>query len=212
VPAGRDRGGAPAFVVIAEACSGMARGIGAQWPAGWRLGYDCRSRREPLVVQEFLVTITPEQLMRYAIDAARQGIAAGETPFGCAVALGDRVLAVAHNRVLSASDITAHAEITALREACRAHRDILLEGAQVATTCEPCPMCMAALHWARVAHVYYGATIQDARDSGFNELGLSAAELVHRGGSTVELHAGVLAGECRALFAEWLQRPDRRTY
>ena len=158
------------------------------------------------------MTMTPEQLMRYAVDAARQGLAAGESPFGCAIALGDRLLAVAHNRVLSTVDITAHAEVAALREACRAHRDILLEGARVATTCEPCPMCMAALHWARVTHVYYGATIEDARSAGFNELSLSATELVRLGGSTVSLHPEVLADECRALFAEWQQRPDRRAY
>ncbi len=114
--------------------------------------------------------MTPEALMRLAIDKTHQGIAAGQTPFGCAIALGEQVVAVSHNCVHATTDITAHAEIVALREACKATGQIHLEGALVAATCEPCPMCMAALHWARVETVVYGATIADAESAGFNEL------------------------------------------
>ena len=73
----------------------------------------------------------------------------------------------------------------------------------MATTCEPCPMCMAALHWARVDTVYHGASIVDADTAGFNELTLSAAQLLEIGGSEVRLVGGVLREECRALFEEW---------
>ncbi len=130
-----------------------------------------------------------EQLMRLAIDKVREGLAAGQSPFGCAVALGDRVLAVEHNLVRLTTDITAHAEINALRSACRAARDIHLEGAIVAATCEPCPMCMSALHWARVDAVYFGATIADATSAGFNELSIPAADIIRLGGSTVKRSA-----------------------
>ncbi|MGH7135879.1 MAG: nucleoside deaminase, partial [Pirellulales bacterium] len=99
--------------------------------------------------------ITPEALMQLAIDKCRSGIAQGETPFGCAIASGDRVLAVSHNLVFSTTDITAHAEISALREACRVAGKLHFPDAIVASTCEPCPMCTAALHWARVGTVYY---------------------------------------------------------
>ena len=112
--------------------------------------------------------IDPAELMRMAIEKCREGIAIGQSPFGCAIARGDDVLAAAHNTVLQTTDITAHAEVNALRAACRAAGDIFLERAVVATTCEPCPMCMAALHWARVETVYYGATINDAEAAGFN--------------------------------------------
>lgn len=156
--------------------------------------------------------MSPEQLMRLAIDAARSGIAAGQSPFGCAIASGDSVLACAHNRVLASTDVTAHAEVVALRTACRAAGGILLEGAEVATTCEPCPMCMAALHWARVATVYYGATIADAGQAGFNELRLSAADVLRLGGSTVQVVSGVLADDCRDLFDLWMQSPGRQAY
>jgi tRNA(Arg) A34 adenosine deaminase TadA len=110
------------------------------------------------------------------------------------------------------TDITAHAEVNAIREACRTVDDIFLEGAIVATTCEPCPMCMAALHWARVDTVYFGATIADANAAGFNELQLPAAELLRLGGSTLKLVPHVLPDECKALFEEWLANPKRTVY
>lgn len=154
----------------------------------------------------------PEDLMRLAIDKARQGIAAGQTPFGCAVARGERVLAVAHNTVWSTTDITAHAEITALREACSYLGDVHIEGGAVATTCEPCPMCMAALHWAKVETVYYGAAIADAARAGFNELQLPAAEVLRLGQSSVQLVPGVLADECRQLFAQWESAEGHQAY
>jgi len=154
----------------------------------------------------------PEQLMRLAIDKCRAGLESGQTPFGCAVVLGERLLSVQHNTVLATTDITAHAEVNALRTACRDSGDILLPGAVVATTCEPCPMCTAALHWARVEVVYYGASIADAHRAGFNELQLRAADLLRQGGSSVKLVPGLLADECRALFDLWQAREDRRAY
>ena len=90
-----------------------------------------------------------DDLMRHAIEAAQRGIEMGQSPFGCAIARGDQLLACQHNTVLATPDITAHAEINALRAACLATGNVLLDGCVVATTCEPCPMCMSALHWAR---------------------------------------------------------------
>lgn len=157
--------------------------------------------------------IEPEELMRLAIEKCREGITRGESPFGCAIAVGDRVVAVSHNIVLSTTDITAHAEITALREACRAEGRIHFPDSLVATTCEPCPMCTAALHWSRAGNVVYGASIEDAQAAGFNELRLSSRELIRQSGSRLQLTSGVLADECRQLFAEWKQRsPNPRTY
>jgi tRNA(Arg) A34 adenosine deaminase TadA len=153
-----------------------------------------------------------DDLMRLAIEKARAGIAAGQSPFGCAIALGDKVVAVDHNRVLATTDITAHAEVTALREACRNVGDIHLTGAMVAATCEPCPMCMAALHWARVGTVYYGATIADATGGGFNELHIPATEMVRLGGSNVKIVSGTLPAECAGLFAEWQAAGNARSY
>ena len=156
--------------------------------------------------------IEPEKLMKLAIEACKRGIAAGQSPFGCAIAIGDRVVAESHNTVVLTTDITAHAEVNALREGCREVNDIFLADAIVATTCEPCPMCMAALHWGRVGTVYYGATIADADTSGFNELQLPAAELLRIGGSDVKLEGGLLVDECRELFDLWKNNSDRKVY
>ncbi|MGL4512060.1 MAG: nucleoside deaminase [Lacipirellulaceae bacterium] len=156
--------------------------------------------------------IDPESLMALAVEKCRAGLAAGQSPFGCAIAIGDRVVSCSHNTVALTTDITAHAEVNAIRAACLATGNILLEGAIVATTCEPCPMCMAALHWARVDTVYYGAAIADAEGAGFNELTLPASELLRIGGSGVRLVGGTLVEPCRALFADWLARPERIVY
>jgi len=156
--------------------------------------------------------ITPTDLMQLAIEACRKGMVNGQSPFGCAISLGDRIIAQTHNTVVQTVDITAHAEVNAIREACQNLGNIFLSHAIVATTCEPCPMCMAALHWARVDTVYYGATIADADKSGFNELQLPAAELLRIGGSEVNLVGNTLAQECRILFAEWQTNPEKKVY
>lgn len=157
--------------------------------------------------------ISPTDLMRLAIEKCREGIAQGETPFGSALAVDDRVLAVTHNLVWATGDITAHAEISTLREACRVEGKLHFPDAMVATTCEPCPMCTAALHWARVGRVYFGAAIDDARSAGFNELRLPSSELVRLSGSSLVLVPGVLVDDCRGLFDEWKRNSPRpRTY
>jgi tRNA(Arg) A34 adenosine deaminase TadA len=141
--------------------------------------------------------------MQLAIEKTQAGIAGGQTPFGCVIARGDELLAVSHNVVWSTTDITAHAEVTAIREACKTADQILLEGCTVATTCEPCPMCMSALHWARVETVYYGATIDDAAVAGFNELRVPADMLLKTGGSRVKLIPDMMRKECADLFRQW---------
>ena len=156
--------------------------------------------------------IEPAELMQLAIETCREGLAHGQSPFGCAIAIGDEVVARAHNTVVMTTDITAHAEVNAIRLGCKTVDDIFLTDAVVATTCEPCPMCMAALHWARVGTVYYGATIADADTSGFNELQLPAAELLRIGGSQVKLEGGLLVEECRELFELWKASPSKLAY
>ena len=150
-----------------------------------------------------------DELMRLAIERAQAGIAQGQTPFGCAIALGDEIVAASHNTVWASTDITCHAEVNAVREACAHLGSIFLEGATVAATCEPCPMCMSALHWARVGTVCYGASIADADRAGFSELHLSAASLLEQSGSGVDLVAGVLTRQCQLLFDEWKAHGNR---
>ena len=153
--------------------------------------------------------MSPHELMKLCIRKTLEGIAAGQTPFGCAIAREGEILANCHNIVWRSTDITAHAEITALRAACHTARRIHLEGAIVVATCEPCPMCMSALHWARVHKVYYGATIADAVAGGFNELPIAASEIVRQGRSSVQLIPGLLTDECVDLFRVWRESNGR---
>lgn len=114
--------------------------------------------------------------MAEAARLAREGVENGEGgPFGAVVVHDGRILGAACNRVLATHDPTAHAEILAIREACRQRGTFHLEGCVVYTTCEPCPMCLAALHWARVDRVYFAQTRDDAAAIGFADRRLYAA-------------------------------------
>jgi tRNA(Arg) A34 adenosine deaminase TadA len=159
-----------------------------------------------------MAKIDPTELMQLAIAKAREGIASGQSPFGCAIAIGDRIVAAAHNLVCATTDITAHAEIAALRQACLAIGELHLTGAVVAATCEPCPMCMTGLHWARVDTVHYGANFADAIGAGFSQFLIPAEELLRIGGSPVRPVRGPLVDECQALFEEFRKSPVYRTY
>ncbi len=152
------------------------------------------------------------RLMRRAIERAREGIEEGQTPFGACVVRDGEVVACEHNVVWASTDITAHAEVHAIREACRRLGTVDLSGCEIFTTCEPCPMCFAACHWARLDRIVYGARIEDARDAGFNELTVSNREMKERGGSPVELEGGVEREACVELFRAWRDRPESRAY
>lgn len=153
-----------------------------------------------------------ERHMLRAVEAARRGIESGQTPFGACIVRDGEVVTCEHNVVWGTTDITAHAEVHAIRRACRALATVDLSGAVIYTTCEPCPMCFSACHWARLDQIVYGARIEDAREAGFNELGISNREMKRRGGSPVEIEGDVLREACVELFRTWEERPGSRVY
>jgi tRNA(Arg) A34 adenosine deaminase TadA len=150
--------------------------------------------------------------MQLAIARAREGIAAGQTPFGAAVVRDGQVIAVTHNTVWRDTDPTAHAEVNAIRQAAAALGTIDLGGCVMYTTCEPCPMCLAAIHWAKLLRVVYGAVIADAAAAGFSELSVPARDLAMLGKSPLVVEAGPCRDECRDLFRLWLASGQARTY
>lgn len=152
------------------------------------------------------------RFMQRAVERAREGIESGQTPFGACIVHGEEVVACEHNVVWATTDITAHAEVHAIRSACRELGTIDLAGCEIFTTCEPCPMCFSACHWARLDRIVYGAEIEDARAAGFSELRLSNREMKRRGGSPVELEGGVEREACSALFRQWREHPESRAY
>ena len=156
--------------------------------------------------------MSDEQFMGLAIEKARDGMRLGQTPFGAAIARGAGLIACTHNNVWATTDPTAHAEVSAIREACAALNTIDMSGCVIYSTCEPCPMCFAACHWARLDRIVFAAEIADAQRAGFNELTVSNEELRRIGGSRIELVGGVLRNEARELFKEFQQSLTSRTY
>lgn len=111
-----------------------------------------------------------DAFMREAVAAAAEGVARGDGgPFGAVVVQDGRVIARAWNRVIREQDPTAHAEVCAVREACRVLGRFHLEDCDLYTSCEPCPMCLGALYWARLRNVHYAATRADAAAIGFDD-------------------------------------------
>ena len=107
--------------------------------------------------------------MRRAIHLALDNIRAGGGPFGAVIAKNARIIAEGANRVTATNDPTAHAEIVTIREACRSLGDFQLVGCDLYTTCEPCPMCLGAIYWARPDRIFYAGTAADAAAAGFDD-------------------------------------------
>ncbi len=108
--------------------------------------------------------------MLEAISLSRQSIRSGKGgPFGAVVVKEGKIIAKAHNQVTSTNDPTAHAEVVAIRKACKALQTWQLTGCEIYTSCEPCPMCLGAIYWARPQRVYYAKTKADAANIGFDD-------------------------------------------
>ena len=111
-----------------------------------------------------------ERFMRMAIEASRAGMERGDGgPFGCVIVKDGNVVGSGNNRVTSDNDPTAHAEVVAIRNACANLKNFQLKDCTVYTSCEPCPMCLGALYWARPARIVYAATREDAAAAGFDD-------------------------------------------
>jgi tRNA(Arg) A34 adenosine deaminase TadA len=147
--------------------------------------------------------------MRLAIAKAREGVLAGQTPFGACIVRDGEVLSLCHNEVWASTDSTAHAEILAIREACRVAGQVDLSGGVIYSSCEPCPMCFSACHWARLDKIYFGTAIQDARQLGFNEMPISNQKMKELGVSKIEIESGLLRSEAEALFQLWAENALR---
>ncbi len=149
------------------------------------------------------------QFMRLAINKARQGIKKGQTPFGACIVKGGKVIGCCHNVVWKNTDITAHAEITAIRLACKRLKTVDLSGCVIYSTCEPCPMCFAACHWAGISRIVFGCAIKDAKKYGFNEMEVSNSELKRLAGSRMRITPAVLPEENILLFDFWRKQTGR---
>jgi tRNA(Arg) A34 adenosine deaminase TadA len=150
--------------------------------------------------------------MQMAIDKAIEGVDAGQSPFGACIVKNGVIIACEHNIVWQSTDITAHAEINTIRKACLELNTIDLSGCTIYSTCEPCPMCFTAIHWARIDKLVYGAKIDDAKRFGFNELTVSNLELKKQGGGKVVIRQELKRDECVKIFEYWESKNNKKTY
>ncbi|GAA4308891.1 guanine deaminase [Compostibacter hankyongensis] len=150
--------------------------------------------------------------MQLAIDLALEGMQQGKGgPFGAIVVKGDEIIGRGANQVPATSDPTAHAEVVAIREACRKLGTFELSGCEIYTSCEPCPMCLGAIYWARPDRVYYAGTRADAAGAGFDdafiykEISLPLAE------RSIPM-IPMMKEEALSVFAAWRQKADKQRY
>jgi guanine deaminase len=153
-----------------------------------------------------------KKFMDMAIDLARQGMNSGVGgPFGCVIVKDNMVVARGMNSVTSTNDPTAHAEVVAIRKACAELNTYQLTGCDLYTSCEPCPMCLGAIYWARPDNVYYACTRHDAADAGFDDHFIydqlqSAIELRKIPMENIERMSSM------EVFAEWKKKENKQKY
>lgn len=152
-----------------------------------------------------------QEFMRRAIQLSLESVKHGGGPFGAVIVKDGKIIAEAANRVTLDNDPTAHAEVNAIRQAARSLGRFDLSGCDIYTSCEPCPMCLGAIYWAHLDHIYYGCNRRDAADAGFDdefiyqELSLAPAE-------RQKVMEVLLPDESLAAFRMWKEKKDKRRY
>jgi len=150
-------------------------------------------------------------LIKQVIDLAVDNVRRDGGPFAALVVRDSVIIATGTNRVTLTHDPTAHAEIVAIREACRVLGDYRLTGCDVYTSCEPCPMCLGALFWARPAHVFFTATQADASAAGFDDTFIYRQIAVPPAARSIPM-VQVPDDDAKRPFEEWVKKSDKKEY
>ncbi|HWB94775.1 MAG TPA: nucleoside deaminase [Puia sp.] len=152
------------------------------------------------------------KFLREAIELAKKGVEQGAGgPFGCVVVKDGAVVGRGCNQVTSSNDPTAHAEVVAIRDACRQLGSYQLTDCDLYTSCEPCPMCLGAIYWARPRRVVYACTRDEASDAGFDDAVIYNEINVPAGERKIPFDHQCLP-EAEALFALWKEKGDKALY
>lgn len=155
--------------------------------------------------------MTKEEIMRKAIELSKENVRNGGGPFAAIIAKDGEIVATGLNRVTDSCDPTAHAEVSAIRTATAKLKTFNLSGYEIYTSCEPCPMCLGAIYWARLDKMYYGNNKTDAKNIGFDdsfiydELALDPKE--RKLPSEILLH-----DEAIKAFEAWMEKEDKIEY
>ena len=150
--------------------------------------------------------------MQRAIELARSGMQSGKGgPFGCVIVKDGEIIGEGSNGVTSTNDPTAHAEVVAIRQACTNLNSFQLDGCDIYTSCEPCPMCLGAIYWARPAKVYYACTHEDAAAIEFDDKFIYE-ELALKPAERHIPFEQILRDKALEVFQEWKEKTDKIRY
>jgi guanine deaminase len=150
--------------------------------------------------------------MLKAIELSMENARSGKGgPFGALVVKGNQIIATGTNLVVRSNDPTAHAEIVAIREACRRLRDFQLPGCEIYCSCEPCPMCMAALYWSRPAAIFYAATREDAARAGFDDCYIYEQLVLPIHQRKIPM-TQLMRKNALDVFHYWIRKTDKKDY
>jgi tRNA(Arg) A34 adenosine deaminase TadA len=153
-----------------------------------------------------------EKFMMEAIALSKKGVENNEGgPFGCIVVKGDRIVGRGNNKVTSTNDPTAHAEVVAIRDACNNLNTFQLDDCEIYTSCEPCPMCLGAIYWARPQKVYYGNTREDAANINFDDSMIYEELLKNMEERKIPI-SSLCRDEALKVFDMWREKPDKTLY
>lgn len=155
--------------------------------------------------------MTNNELMREAIRLSEENIANGGGPFGAVIARGGEIIATGVNRVTASNDPTAHAEVSAIRRAAQQLGTFNLAGCEIFTSCEPCPMCLGAIYWARLDRVYYANTKADAKAAGFDDSFIYDELALPRDRRKLP-SVPMMRNEAIKVFEEWARKEDKVEY
>jgi len=150
--------------------------------------------------------------MHLSIKEAFKGMRKGEGgPFGAVIVRKGKIISISHNKVLKSKDPTAHAEINAIRMASKKLKKFDLSDCEIYSSCEPCPMCLAAIEWARIKYLYYGCTRRDADKLGFGDKEIY--DDLKLAPNTKRINSILICDEeMHAPFKEWMKKKNKKMY
>lgn len=149
--------------------------------------------------------------MREAIRLALENVNNGGGPFGAVIVKDGKIIATGVNRVTANNDPTAHAEVCAIRSACQALDTFVLEGCDIYSTCEPCPMCLGAIYWAHIDRLYYACNKYDAADAGFDDSFIYKELALTKDERRLKTKI-LIPEEAKRIFEEWKNNEDKTEY
>ena len=151
------------------------------------------------------------EFMKRAIELSLESVNKGGGPFGCVIVKDEKIVSEGSNKVTSSKDPTAHGEIVAIREACKKINNFNLSGCILYSTCEPCPMCLSAIYWARINEIFYANTREDARKIDFDD-SLIYSELKKNINERKISMVQMMRNEALKAFELWNKKTDKIKY